>query len=72
MFGALPWPNSFNSNGFTFGKLLCKSDNQHISDGVVSSYGEEEIHYLFFLVFAAVVLEASNKRWIQAQGCHRS
>jgi hypothetical protein len=39
----LPRSDSFNGNGFAYGKLLWRSAKLHISDGAASSSGEEVI-----------------------------
>ena len=39
----LPRSDSFNGNGFAYGKLFWRSAKLHISDGAASSSGEEVI-----------------------------
>jgi hypothetical protein len=43
----LPRSDSFNGNGFAFGKLLWRSVKLQISDGAASTSGEELICPLF-------------------------
>ena len=69
VFGVLPRSDSFNGNGFTFGEPPWRSAKLHISDGAASSSGEEVIHHFFSSVTAAVVPEAGDGRWCQAQRC---
>ena len=45
--GVLPWSDSFNGKGFTFGKPPWRSAKLHISDGTASSSGEEVIRHSF-------------------------
>ena len=45
--GVLPWSDSFNGKGFTFGEPPWRSAKLHISDGAASSSGEEVIHHSF-------------------------
>ena len=43
----LPQSDSFNGNGFIFGEPSWRSAKLHISDGVMSSSGEEVIRHSF-------------------------
>ena len=45
----LPRSNSFNDNGFTFDEPPWRSAKLHISDGAMSSLGEEVIRHSFLL-----------------------
>ena len=67
--GEGPRSDSFNGYGFAFGKLLWRSVKLLISDGATSSSGEEVICHFFSSVAAAVVPEAGDGCWCQAQRC---
>ena len=43
--GVLPWSDSFNGKGFTFGEPPWRFAKLHISDGAASSSGEEVIRH---------------------------